>query len=153
VLLLHCLQQRRLRARAGAVDLVRHQQLGEHRAGEKAEAALACGALLKNFGAENVGGHKVGRELDAPRVETKHGTHGLHELGLGEARHAEQKRMAAGKDSDERLLDDFVLAEDDRADGRFRGAHILRGRFSRAHDHVFELFEPFAGSGHGQLLV
>ena len=32
VLLLHRLQQRRLGARAGAVDLVGHQQLGEHRA-------------------------------------------------------------------------------------------------------------------------
>jgi hypothetical protein len=31
-MLLHRLQQRRLRARAGAVDLVGHQQLAEHRA-------------------------------------------------------------------------------------------------------------------------
>ena len=126
------------------------KQLGEDRAGEEAEAALAGLAFLQHLGAENVGGHEVGRELDAPRVEPEHDAHGLDELGLGEARHAEQERMAAGQDGDERLLDDLVLAEDDRADRGLGRAHVIRARFGRAHDHVFELFEPFsADSGHG----
>ena len=43
VILLHRLQQRRLGARAGAVDLVGHQQLREDRAGNEAEAS-ACRA-------------------------------------------------------------------------------------------------------------
>jgi hypothetical protein len=119
----------------------------------KTEAALARGALLENLGAENVGGHEVGRELDAPRVETEHNAHGLDELGLGQAWNAKEQRMAAGEDGHERLFDDLVLAEDDRPDSRRGGTHILRGRFGRAHDHVFELFEPFAGSGHSQLLI
>ena len=95
VLLLHRLQQRRLGARAGAVDLVGHQQLGEDRAGDEAEAALAAGALLQHLGAEDVGRHQVGGELDAPGVEPEHDAHGLDQLGLGEAGHADQQRMAA----------------------------------------------------------
>ena len=59
MMLLHRLQQRRLGARAGAVDLVGHQQLGEHRARDEAEIALAAGALLQHLGAENVGRHQV----------------------------------------------------------------------------------------------
>ena len=43
VMLLHRLQQRRLGARAGAVDLVGHQELGEDRAGHEAEGAAAVG--------------------------------------------------------------------------------------------------------------
>ena len=45
VVFLHRLQQRRLGARAGAVDLVGHQELGEDRAADEAEAArLPSGA-------------------------------------------------------------------------------------------------------------
>ena len=95
VVLLHRLQQRRLGARAGAVDLVGHQQLREDRAGDEAEAALAARRFLQHLGAENVGGHQVGRELDAPRVEAERGAQGLDQLGLGEARHADQQRVAA----------------------------------------------------------
>ena len=95
VLLLHRLQQRRLGARAGAVDLVGHQELAEDRAGNEAEAALAAGAFLQHLGADDVGRHQVGRELDAARVEPEHDAHGLDQLGLGEAGQADQQRVAA----------------------------------------------------------
>ncbi len=52
--------------------------------------------------------------------------------------------MAAGEDGDQRLFDDFVLAEYDGADRGFGRAHVIGGRFGRAHDHVFELFEPIS---------
>ena len=150
VLLLHRLQQRRLRARRGAVDFVGHQQLGEDRTGDEAEAALAALAFFQHLGAENVGRHQVGRELDAPRVEPEHGAHRVHKFRLGEARHAEEERMAAGQNGDQRLLDDLVLAEDDGADRGLGRADMIGRRFRRAHDHVFELFEPFSASnGHG----
>ena len=149
VLLLHRLQQRRLGARAGAVDLVGHQELGEDRTGDEAEAALAGLAFLQHLGAENVRRHQVGRELDAPRVEAEHDAHGLDELGLGETGHAKKQRVAAGQDGDESLLDDLVLAEYDGADRGLGGADVRGGRFGRAHDHVFELFEPLSASnGH-----
>ena len=90
VVLLHRLQQRRLGARARAVDLVGHQQLAEDRPGDEAEAALAAGALLQHLAADDVGRHQVGGELDAARVEPEHDPHGLDQLGLGEAGQPDQ---------------------------------------------------------------
>jgi hypothetical protein len=71
--LLHRLQQRRLRARAGAVDFVGHQQLAEHRARHEAEAAPPL-VLVQHFAAENVGRHQIGRELHALFVQPQHAT-------------------------------------------------------------------------------
>ena len=51
--------------------------------------------------------------------------------------------------SNESLLDDLVLAEDDGADRRLGGAGVRGSRLGRTHDHVFELFEPLSASnGH-----
>ncbi len=50
----------RLRARAGAVDLVGHQQLREDRALHETERAAALGILVEDFGAEDVGRHQIG---------------------------------------------------------------------------------------------
>ena len=124
--------------------------MGKDRTGDEAEIALAGLAFLQDLGAENVGRHEIGGELDAPRVEPEHRAHGVDELGLGETGHAEKERMATGQNGDERLLHHFVLAENDRADRGLGRAHVFGGRLRRAHDHVFELFEPVsAGSGHG----
>src|SRR3546814_7891166 len=53
--LLHGLQQGRLRARAGAVDLVGHQELAEHRTGNEAEGAAADLVLLQDLRPQDVG--------------------------------------------------------------------------------------------------
>jgi hypothetical protein len=118
--------------------------LREHRAGDETEAALAAGGFFQNLGTENVGRHQVGRELHALGVETERDAHGLHQLGLGEAGHADQQGMAAGQHGHQRALDHDVLAEDHRADGGFRGANMGGGRFRRAHDHIFQFFKAFA---------
>jgi hypothetical protein len=53
--------------------------------------------LVHHFGAEDVGWHQVGRELDAARVEAEHDAERLDQLGLGKAGHADEQRMAAGQ--------------------------------------------------------
>ena len=74
---LHRLQQRGLGARAGAVDLIGHQQLAEDRAGQEAKGAApthrpAClRRVIQNLAAEDIGGHQIGRELHAPRIEAE----------------------------------------------------------------------------------
>ncbi len=113
--LLHRLQQRRLRARRGAIDLIRHQKLGEHRSGDEAEAALAAG-LFQHFRADDVGRHQVRRELDAFPVQPQDDAQRLDQLGLGQPGHADQKAVAAGQHRHQRLLDHRVLAEDRLAD-------------------------------------
>ena len=116
VVFLHRLEQRRLGARAGAVDLVGHQQLGEDRAGDEAEIAGAVGGLVHHLRADDVGGHEVGGELDAPRRQAENGAQRLDQLGLGEAGHADQEAVAAGEDRDQRAVDHRFLAVDDLAD-------------------------------------
>ena len=86
---------------------------------------------------EDVGRHQVGGELHTAGVKPEHGAHGVDQFGLGEAGHADQERMAAGQNGDQRALDHGILPEDHRADRGFRRAHMGGGRFRRAHDHIF----------------
>ena len=71
VLFLHCLQQRGLGARAGAIDFVGHQQLGEYRSGDETERPLPGTALVQHLGAQNIRWHQVRRELDALGVQPR----------------------------------------------------------------------------------
>ena len=112
----------------------------------KRNVRLPAGAFLQHLGAENVRRHQVGRELDALGIEAERDAHGLDQLGLGEAGHADQQRMAAGQDRDQRVFDHPVLAEDDGADGVLCRAHMGGDLFRRAHDHVFQFFEIFAAA-------
>ena len=66
--LLHRLEQRGLRLRRRAVDLVGEQDVREDRA--LAELELA-GARVVDERPGDVAGHQVGRELDALRVEAE----------------------------------------------------------------------------------
>ena len=129
VLLLHALQQRRLGARAGAVDFVGHQQLGEHRALDEAEGAAAGVGLFQHFRAQDVGGHQVGRELDALGFHAQHDAQSLDQQGLGEARHADQQHVAARQECYKGLIDDVLLAINDLADGRAGGAQLATETF------------------------
>ena len=138
VVLLHGLQQGGLGARARAVDLVRHEKLGEDRALHETEGAAAVGALVEDFGAEDVGGHQVGRELDAAGVEAEHGAERLDELRLGEAGDADEKAVAAGEKGDQGQVDDLFLAEDDRVDGLPGAPDSLKRRLRIADDRVVE---------------
>ena len=134
MIFLHRLQQRRLRARAGAVDLVRHQQLREHRAFDKTERAAADRPLFQHFRAENIGGHQVGRELHAARIKPEHNAQCLDQLGFREAGHADEQAMAASQHSHQRLLDNQFLPENDRANRRFGRRHLGQRGFG-ALDH------------------
>ena len=116
MLFLHRLQQRRLGARAGAIDFVGHQQLGKYRAGDKTKAALTGLAFLQHFRAENVRRHKIGRELNAPRVKAEHGAQCVHKFRLCQTGQAKEQGMPAGQYSYQRLFEDFFLTEYDRAD-------------------------------------
>ena len=143
VLFLHGLQQRRLGARAGAIDLVRHQELREHGAGDETERALSRRALIQHFSAENVRRHQVGRELDALCIKTERNAERLDQLGLGEAGDADQKRVSAGKDRHQRVLDDAVLAENDGGNRLFRRTDLRGNLLGGADDAVFEFFDAF----------
>ena len=79
---LHRLQQRRLRARAGAVDLIGHQKLAKHRAFQKAKGTAAIRGGFQDFRAQNIGRHQIGGELDAVRLQAHHGGQSIDQHGL-----------------------------------------------------------------------
>ena len=70
--LLHRLEERGLRLRRRAVDLVGEDDVGEQRPLEEPQLPRARGpVLLEHVGADDVGRHQVGRELDAAEGEVE----------------------------------------------------------------------------------
>ena len=78
--LLHRLEERSLRLRWGAVDLVGENDVAEDRPLHEAERAVAGGdVLLQQLGAGDVARHQVGRELHAREIEVERLRDRLHE--------------------------------------------------------------------------
>jgi hypothetical protein len=119
LLLLHGLQQGGLGLGGRAVDLVGEQDVGEDRPTDEDGHALAGGVvLLDDVGAGDVGGHQVGRELDALEGERHQAGQRVDHERLGQAGHALEQVMAAGEHGDEQFLQDVALADDDLAELR-----------------------------------
>ncbi len=67
----------------------------------------ALAALLdEDVGADDVGGHQVGRELDAAEAAVDDVGEGAHQHRLAQAGHALEQRVAVGEQADQRLADE-----------------------------------------------
>ena len=77
---------------------------------------LALGRFHHHVGAEDVGGHQVGGELDAREVEVERLGQGPHEQRLAQARHALQQAVPADEQAGQHAVDDFVVSDDHAAD-------------------------------------
>jgi hypothetical protein len=86
----------------------------------KRNERMADVALLQHLRAQDVGRHQVGRELDALAFHAEHDAQRLDQLGLGEARHANQQQMTPRQKRNQGLIDDLLLAINDLADGAAR---------------------------------
>ena len=74
--------------------------------------AAGRGVLLEHLRAGDVGGHEVGRELDALAAEVERaGQRAGHER-LGQAGRADEQAVAAREERDEHLADHVGLADD-----------------------------------------
>ena len=130
--LLHRLQQRRLRLGRRAVHLVGQHDVREDRPAHEAEDAAAGGAiLLQHVGAGDVGRHQVGRELDPPERQRQRVGQRLDEQRLGQARHADEQAVPAREQRHQQMVDDLLLAHDALADlghqGAARGGDLADG--------------------------
>ena len=96
----------------GAVDFVGQQDVGEHRALDKAEIAPAALVLLQHVRAGDVRRHQVGRELDPLELDVEDAGQRADHQRLGQPGHAHQQAMAAGEHGGEHLLDHVRLADD-----------------------------------------
>ena len=142
--LLHGFEQRRLRLRRRAVDFVGQQDVGEDRALHEGPGAAAGGGILfDDVGAGDVGGHQVGRELDALEDQPERLRHGAHQQRLGGAGQAGDQAVAADEQRDHHLLQHFFLADDHAPHLR----HDLRLHLAEARDaRSSELPAPTAAS-------
>jgi hypothetical protein len=140
-LLLHRLEQRRLRLGRGAVDLVGEQDIGENRPALELETLLPALVFDDDVGADDVGGHEVGRELDAREREVDGVGQRAHQHGFAQAGHALEERVAAGEERHHHALDDRLVADDDLAHLVAQPAHVaLKGRYL-----TFDGFSHFFG--------
>ena len=80
---------------------------------------------------EDVGGHQVGRELNAVEPQVDGLGQLLDEQRLGQARHAAQQAVPAGQERDQDLADDALLADDRLGQLAFEPAGHLRDALER----------------------
>ena len=108
--LLHHFQKRALHLGGRAVDFVGQHQIGEHRPQHGGEFAAL---LVVDAGADQVGGHQIGRELDALEAALHGARQGRDRQGLGQARHAFDQKMPAGQKRDQHPFQEMILADHD----------------------------------------
>jgi hypothetical protein len=114
VVLLHRLEQRRLRLGRRSVDFVGEDDLREDRPFDESQPARAF-LLVEDLGAGDVRRHDVGRELDPLEVEIENLGERLDQEGLGQSRHPGDQAVPAGEERDQHLFDDVILPDDDLA--------------------------------------
>lgn len=117
LLFLHGFEHRGLRLRRRAVDLVGEDDVREDRSLLEDEVAPRL-ALADDLRARDVGGHQIGRVLDAREGEVARRRERPDHRGLPETGIALQEGVAAGQHADQQLVDDLALADDLRPDLR-----------------------------------
>ena len=111
--LLHRLEQRGLRLRRGAVDLVGEEEVREDRAGAELEVAVA---LVPDRRAGHVCGEQVGRELDAAEAEPAGLGEGSRRQRLREPRDVLEQDVAVREHAEQDQLELLALADDGALD-------------------------------------
>ncbi len=102
LMLLHRFEKRGLGLGRGTVDFVRKNGVGEDGAFDESQGPLAGELVFFNdFRARDIGGHQVGRELDAVEGERKRFGERRDEKRFGQAGNADEKAVSATKESNE----------------------------------------------------
>ena len=123
--LLHRLEERALRLRRRAVDLVREHDVREDRAFAKLELLPAPGRVGDHRRPEDVGRHEIGGELDARELERQGLCEGADEESLAEAGHPLEERVRSDEHARERSVDDVAIADDHLRDLFAQEADVL----------------------------
>ena len=115
--LLHALQQRALGARRSTVDLVRQQNMGEHRARMKDELCLI---LPEDAGARDIGRQQIRGELDAGECAADGAGEAACQHCFARAGHILQQHVAAGEHGGEHQIDYIAFPYDHAGDVLFQ---------------------------------
>ncbi len=119
--LVHRLEQRGLRLRRGAVDLVGQQEVGEDGARLEFER---LGVGVVDGDAEDVAGQHVAGELQAVEAAVDGAGEGVGEGGLAHAGDVLDQQVAAREQADERQAHHLRLAADGDAECGFESLQL-----------------------------
>ena len=113
LLFLHALKHRRLRLRRRAINLVRENDVGEHRPGQKLECTRTCRLVLgDDFRARDIARHQVGRELYAAELQRHRPRQRRDHHRFRQTGNTFENAVAAGEQRDQELLDHVILTDD-----------------------------------------
>ena len=126
----HHLEQRRLHLGRRPVDLVGEHEVGHHRAEFDVELLTADPV---DPGAEQVGGHQVGGELDPGEGPADHPGERLDGQRLGHPGDALDQQVPLGQQADQHPLDQPVLPDDHPLDLEDRALQQRRVAGRRVH--------------------
>ena len=138
--LFHRLEERGLGLGAGPVDLVRQKDLREHRPGPELELVEL---LVEGADACDVGGQKVGRELDPAECAVERSGEGLGEHRLADARDVLDQEVPLAQEGDEAKPDLIFFVDDRPTDVRHEriGDSTDRFRCPHSRDYRFAVWE------------
>ena len=114
-MLLHRLQQRRLRLRRGAIDLISQQHLREDRAALELEIPAATSVLHHHVGPDDVGRHQVRRELDPRKSQVERLRQRLDQQRLPQTWDALEQHVPPGQQRDQHVIDQLLVTNDHAA--------------------------------------
>ena len=136
--LLHRLQQRRLRLRRRAVDLVGQEQVGEHGALAEAEPCRLPRHELVDALPDDVSGHQVRCELDSAEPHVERCGKALGQQCLGHTRHTLEQHVTVHEQRGDDAGEDAVLPDHHLAHLVAHGQHREPGRrgFRRRRAHA-----------------
>ena len=136
LLLLHGFEQGRLGFWRGAIDFVGQQEIREDRPGLEIHDLFAVAVILHYRGADHIGGHQVGRELDARILQRNGLRQRAHEQSLAHARHPLQQNVRAGQQRNQHSLDHLALTDDRFGDFASQVHHLPGERFDLAFERL-----------------
>ena len=86
---------------------------------------------LDDHAAHDIGGHQVGRELDARILQLQGARQRAQQGGFAEARHAFQQHVAGSQQADQDAFDHVVLADNDFGDFGANVGQTFDGQLER----------------------
>ena len=114
--LLHGFEHGGLRFGGGAIDFVGENQVGKNGAVLELEFAFAAGGFHDDVGAEDVGRHEIGSELNAVEAHVESFAESADEECFAEAGDAFEEDVTSAENGDEGAFDDGVVPDDHLAD-------------------------------------
>ena len=96
----------------GSVDFVGQQQLGEDGTRLELEVPPTSFILNHHLGANDVGGHQIGRELNAGEVELQRLAKRLEQEGFPQPGNAFQQNVPADEQCGENTFDQLFVTDD-----------------------------------------